>query len=146
MCAELQKQLALAVGMSEAWISRLCDGHPAVDRYAALVEGLARSGATEAGPLTMAPFALMARVMAERFGDEDLLPALDFALQLETDREGAENTEQVRRMLARGLPIEEELELEDRLGKALLRSMAAEAVVLGLIWERRRRVTLGRAH
>lgn len=144
MTCGLQKQLALAIGKSEAWVSQLIKGHPFAGRYLRLVEDAERSGSVEAGPLAVAPLAEQLRVQAERFDDVELDAAFWLAIALETKREAAENAATIARCIAEGegRPAQEIHELEERLALALVGEIAAEIALLGLTWERQRRAML----
>lgn len=141
MCATTQKAIALGLGNSEGWVSRLVHGDPSVGLHLERVESLASFSATDAGPLAAAPFGALNRVLAEDLSDRDAVRALELVLQRETDLEGIENSVQVRRLLADAdsLDADEVGAIEDELAEAFLRSMAAEAVALGILWERKRR-------
>lgn len=136
MCGALQKQLAIALGKSEPYVSQLVRGHPAAGRYLEMIEQLAEAGYTEAGPLAVAPMAILVRLQAQVLTDPELAEAIREMLLEETVREGPENVEQSRLMIAHG---DGDPELEEALEERLIRSMAAEATLVGLLWERRRR-------
>lgn len=143
MTAPLQKQLSLALGCSEKWASELCRGNPAVlDRLLEHVERLARSRATDAAPLAVLPMTVIPRVLAERYSDADLDALLGVALEIEADREAEENRATLIALRDR---VDGDVgALEDSLVRALIGSLAAQANLVGILVERRRRRVEGR--
>jgi transcriptional regulator with XRE-family HTH domain len=139
MCAPLQKQLALALGCSEKWASELCRGNPTADRFVATLERLARHRATDAAPLAVLPLTVIPRILAEHVSDDDLDPLLDAALEAEGAREAVENQKTLVAVLGRNGDPETVAAQERELVRALIGSLAAQATLVGVLLERRRR-------
>lgn len=143
MTASTQKAIALTLGKSPGWISRLINNaEPTFARYLEAVERLALSSATDAGPLAVAPLAIRLRVQAEKLSDRELPRAIRVAVQEETDRQGIEDSREARLSLLlndEAASEEEVADAEDALWEALVESVSIQVTLIGLLWERRRR-------